>query len=258
MKKALSICLFLSIAAGCLLTGCGETGSNENSEQTTAATTTTEAETSEAVTEAEEETETTEAETTETAGEEATTEAKAAADSSNSDALWADFDHMTFSVNGKTYTLGKTTLQEMIDDGVPFEEDNLANAGNNVNPNYESESFNIELGEYAFAQIRTLNDTSENKPASECYIKSIYMPVDLDEPQDILQFNFPFTMTKEDLLANSGEPEDPDDIYVYEDEDYKKETFTYRKESEKYYGDSTYDFEFTNGALRYVTISYTP
>lgn len=264
MKKALSICLFLSITAGCLLTGCGETESNESSEQTTVATTTTEAETSEAVTEAEtteaEATEATEAETTDTAGEEATTEAKAATDSSNSDTLWVDFDHMEFSVNGKTYTLGKTTLQEMIDDGVPFEENDLANARNNVNPNYESESFNIELGEYAFAQITTLNDTSENKPASECYIESIYMPVDLEQPQDILQFNFPFTMTKEDLLANSGEPEDPDDIYVYEDEEknYKSESFKYRKESEKYYGDSTYHFEFVNDALRYVTISYTP
>ena len=208
-------------------------------------------------TEVEAETETTAAEETE---EEVTTEVKDAAASNNSDALWADFDHMTFTVNGKTYTLGETTLQEMIDDGVPFEEDDLANAGNNVNPNYESSSFNITLGEYAFAQVKVLNDTSENKPANECYIDEIYMPVDLDQPQDILQFNFPFTMTKEDLLANSGEPEDPDDIYVYEDEDsdYKSESFTYRKKSEKYYGDNKYHFEFTNGALRYVTISYTP
>ena len=84
-----------------------------------------------------------------------TTTAKASVDSS-SDGLWADFDRMTFSVSGKTYTLGETTLQEMIDDGVPFEEDDLANAGNNVNPNYESSSFNITLGEYAFAQVRVL------------------------------------------------------------------------------------------------------
>lgn len=263
MKKAFSICLFLSIAAGCLLTGCGEQKEAGSSDKAVA---TTEAETTEAATEAETtetETETTEAVTdaeTETEAAETTTTKKAAADSSSSDGLWADFDRMTFSVNGKTYTLGETTLQEMIDDGVPFEEDDLANAGNNVNPNYESSSFNIKLGEYAFAQVKVLNDTSENKPANACYIDEIYMPVDLDEPQDILQFNFPFTMTKEDLLENSGEPEDPDDISVYEseDSDYKSESFTYRKESEKYYGDNTYHFEFTNGELRYVTISYTP
>lgn len=243
MKKVFSICLFLSLATGCLLTGCGASETQNSSVETTATT-----ETTEAVTKTEEET---------TAAE--TTTVKVSVDSS-SDGLWADFDCMTFSVNGKTYTLGETTLQEMIDDGVPFEEDDLANAGNNVNPNYESSSFDITLGEYAFAQVRALNDTSENKPANECYIDSIYMPVDLEQPQDILQFNFPFTMTKEDLLANSGEPEDPDDIYVYESEDgsYKSESFTYRKKSEKYYGDSTYDFEFANGALRYVTISYTP
>lgn len=262
IKKVLSICLFLSLATGCLFTGCGASETPDSPVETTA---TTEAETTEAVTETEAETEQTDVETeVETTAEEATeaaetTTAKASVDSS-SDGLWADFDRMTFSVNGKTYTLGETTLQEMIDDGVPFEEDDLANAGNNVNPNYESSSFNITLGEYAFAQVRVLNDTSENKPANECYIDSIYMPVDLEQPQDILQFNFPFTMTKEDLLANSGEPEDPDNIYVYESEDgsYKSESFTYRKESEKYYGDSTYHFEFANGALRYVTISYTP
>ena len=33
-----------------------------------------------------------------------------------------DFDDMHFFVNGKKYTLGKVTLQEMIDDGVPSDE----------------------------------------------------------------------------------------------------------------------------------------
>ena len=158
IKKVLSICLFLSLATGCLFTGCGASETPDSPVETTA---TTEAETTEAVTETEAETEQTDVETeVETTAEEATeaaetTTAKASVDSS-SDGLWADFDRMTFSVSGKTYTLGETTLQEMIDDGVPFEEDDLANAGNNVNPNYESSSFNITLGEYAFAQVRVL------------------------------------------------------------------------------------------------------
>ena len=59
---------------------------------------------------------------------------------------WIDLDNMQFSVNGKVYTLGKTTLQEMIDDGVPFDENDINNAGNNVNPNYTSDSFEIVLG----------------------------------------------------------------------------------------------------------------
>ena len=133
MKKALSICLFLSLMAGCLLTGCDRTSIANSSSvaETTAATTTTEAVT-EAETTAEEseteETETTaeesETEETETTAEESadaedaeTTTAAKEKDTSKDGNLWADFDNMSFKINGKTYTLGKTTLQELIDDG---------------------------------------------------------------------------------------------------------------------------------------------
>ena len=266
MKKALSICLFLSLMAGCLLTGCDRTSTANSSSvaETTAATTATEAVTEAETTAEESEDEETEAETETTAEESAdaedaeTTTAAKEKDTSKDGNLWADFDNMSFKINGKTYTLGKTTLQEMIDDGVPFDENDLANAGNNINPRYESSSFEIKLGERSFAQVRVLNDSSDNKKASECFIDNVYMPI-YDEPQDILEFNFPLTMTQEELLANSGEP-DPDNIYTYQsdDSDYHSESYTYEKEAEKYYGNSSYKFEFANDVLAYVTISYTP
>ena len=43
---------------------------------------------------------------------------------------YVNMEQRSFAINGKVYTLGQTTLQEMIDDGVPFDEDDIANANN--------------------------------------------------------------------------------------------------------------------------------
>lgn len=167
--------------------------------------------------------------------------------------VYADLDNRSFAINGKVYTLGVTTLQEMIDDGVPFDADDIANASNNLNGNSSSAGFKIVLGEYYNAQVYVGNFTSDNKSAAECPICEIYLPVDLEESNDILQFAFPLTLTEEELVANSGEPTDKDE-YTSDDGDYQSNTYEYKIDSEQYYGDSGYRFEFTNGELKYVYI----
>lgn len=267
MRKAIYIGLILSIAAGCMFTGCGDMKPGKGKAETPETSVATEAETeeeTEAETEEETEEETeaeTEEETEEETEAETTEEATEAKEPIVSDTLWADFDNMVFSVNGKEYKLGETTLQEMIDDGVPFDEDDLANAGNNINANYETPSFQIVLGEYYSASVYAMNDTDENKPANECILSTISLYIEQDEPQDILSFNFPLNITKEDLLANCGEPEDPEnDIYTYdsEDGDYHVDRYTYKKDSERYFGYSKYEFEFVNGEFDKIYISYLP
>lgn len=250
----LAFCMALPLAA------CGSSDTSSTEAATTAAVT--EAETTEAVTEAEvttEAEETTEAEvTTEEATTEAVTETAAENGSETAEATgsYVNFDDMCFYVNGVKYTLGVSTLQDMIDDGVPFDEDDLANAGNNVNSNYQSSGFKIELGEYWTAQVYVLNDSDSGKAASECYINEVYLPVHTDETQDILTFDFPTDITMEELTANAGEP---DDSSHYDgDNGYYSDTYEYIKESETYYSDSEYTFEFTKGELTYITITYIP
>ena len=172
------------------------------------------------------------------------------------DGAYVDFDDMCFYVNGKKYVLGVNTLQDMIDDGVPFDEGDIANAGNNLNPNYQSQGFAIELADYLSAQVYTLNDTSDNMVTSECYINEIYFPLNPDIEQNILGFNFPLNMTMEDLVAQAGEPDDTD--HYDGDNGYYKDTLKYERESEKYYSSSHYSFEFINGELRYIYITYMP
>lgn len=177
------------------------------------------------------------------------TEAPAPVDGLSS--TYADLDNRSFAINGKVYTLGVTTLQDMIDDGVPFDEDDIANVNNNLNGNSSSQGFKIVLGDYYNAQVYAGNFTEDNKTIAECPICEIYLPVDLEESNDILQFAFPLNITEDDLIANSGEPTDKSE---YSDGDYQSNTYEYKKDSEQYYGDSGYQFEFVNGELRYVYI----
>lgn len=167
---------------------------------------------------------------------------------------WVNLDNRSFAVNGTVYTLGVSTLQDMIDGGVPFDEEDIANANNNLNSNTESQNFSIVLGEYYNAQVAVINTTEENKTMAECPISSIYLLVDLEESNDILTFAFPLTMTEDDLLAQAGEPTSQDSYSS--GSDYTMNTYEYKVESENYYRETGYKFEFTNGVLSYVTINW--
>lgn len=171
---------------------------------------------------------------------------------------YIDFDEMRFYLNGKKYVLGVNTLQDMIDDGVPFDENDLANAGNNLNPNYQSQGFVIELADYYNAQVYTMNDSEDNKTIAECTLCEIYLPVRNDLEQNILSFDFPLDITMDELIATCGEPDENTHWVSEDDETYYTDTIVYKRDSEKYLGHSDYRFEFTKGELKYVYINYVP
>ena len=167
-----------------------------------------------------------------------------------------NFDDMCFYINGTKFTLGVTTLQDMIDAGVPFKAADLENAENNVKANYQ-EQFSIELGEYWSAIVYVLNDTEEGKKASTCYINEVYFPNKTDRTQDVLRFDFPFTITLDELLANVGR--EPDENRHYDGENgYYTDTVSYTKSSTKYFNKNRYRFEFAKGVLSYFTMTYMP
>ncbi len=175
------------------------------------------------------------------------------------DGSFINFDDMHFFVNGKKYILGTDTLQTMIDDGVPFKSSNLANADNNLGPNYESQHFSIELDDGGSIFISTMNDTSENKKASECYLCEVSLYLRKNSQQDIISFDFPTDITMEELISACGEPtenmhwEDDKDPTNYSD------TIEYSKASENYYGKKHYKFHFNSeGILNEIHIKYIP
>ena len=169
--------------------------------------------------------------------------------------IYADLDNRSFSVNGKVYTVGVSTLQDMIDDGVVFDEGDIANASNNLSPNYQSQGFAINLDDYYSVQIYTSNFTEENQTVASCPITQVYLPVNLDKNNEILVFAFPLTITEEELRENSGEPTEYSE-YISDDGNYINHTLEYTRESDVYFGDSGYKFDFTNGVLKYLDISF--
>jgi hypothetical protein len=167
---------------------------------------------------------------------------------------------MNFYVNGKKYTLGKTTLQDLIDDGVPFKDGELDDAKNNLKSKYQSAPIKLKIADGWNVSVYVFNDTDAGKPMNECYVNEIYVSAlsSSKESQNVLTFDFPFeTLTVEDLKANSGEPTEK----PYHNEDDPKfvaDYLEYTKQSTKFMNRNRYKFEFYNSKLSTFYMTYIP
>lgn len=278
MKKKL---IAIALVAMMGLTACGKTESSSKSkkdrsekttsEEVTTEEETTEEETTEEVTTEEETTEPeTEEETTEPESEEATE--KKSSSSKPADGIgekYADLDNRSFEYDGKVYTVGVSTFQDLIDGGVPFKEDDLSNADNNVNKNHSAGWYTVDISHYSHLQFEFSNFTDSNIKERECVLSyarwyTIYTPLsnfdedrnkdiieDLEKAEDVVSFAFPITLKKDELLANSPDPTEQNDEW---------NKVEYKIDSTVFYGDSGYEFQFEkdNDQLRDVYITWLP
>ena len=180
---------------------------------------------------------------------------------------YVDFDNRAFVYNGTKFTLGESTLKELIDAGIPFGQNDINNSGNNVNKNYETDTYTADINDYVTMQFKFANFTDGEQKAEDCvlsYVRFIHHFVpqpdyDADMNKEIseamldaagqVSFSFPTTITRDELLANSSENAEEDGKNV-----------KYMIESEVYMGDSGYEFEFNDvtGQLKEVRISWLP
>ena len=181
---------------------------------------------------------------------------------------YADLEKRCFAYKGQIFTLGESTLQDLIDGGIPFDEDELKNIGNNVNSNYETGRYSVEINDYVWLQFSFLNMTDDSISEAECLLCSvrwytIYVPqpdyedsmneeitAQIADAQEEVCFSFPFTLTKEQLLENNGNATEIDEY----------NNVRYYADSEIYMGKSGYSFEFnkTTDQLEAVSISWLP
>ena len=182
----------------------------------------------------------------------------AAEGSASASAKYVDFDDMSFWINGRKFTLGVSTLQDMIDAGVAFREEDLEDANNNLRKNLQSESFYFSISAHAYATVKVMNDTDKGKRLADCVLSRIYVTFSdhHEEKKDsALSFAFPLDMTKEQLEENAGEPNDKN---RYEGSRYVSDTYEYKKTGKRYYGYNKYCFIFYDDVLDYFYIEYLP
>lgn len=181
---------------------------------------------------------------------------------------YADLDNRAFAYDGKVYKMGEATLQDLIDAGLPFSESELKNADNNVNANYETTRYTVELTDLStmqFVFVNTSKDSCKERDAVLQTVRwySLYIPHDdyeaslnesivksINETAEKLSFSFPLNLDKNELIKNSGEPTKQDEYG----------NVSYTKDSEVYYGSSGYNFSFDKDTnqLKDVSISWLP
>lgn len=184
---------------------------------------------------------------------------------------YVDFDNRAFTYNGTIYRLGESTLKDMVDGGIPFEESDLNNKGNNVNKNRGTGKYNVEINDTVNLQCTFINTTKESQKEEDCLLYSVrlyylYVPrpdytserneklaEDILDSSKVVGFAFPATLTKEQLLENSSEGAEVDEsgfsTYV-----------EYKVKAELYYGSSGYSFRFNHDTnqMEQVTIDWLP
>ena len=180
---------------------------------------------------------------------------------------YVDFDNMSFAYHGKLYTLGKSTLQDLIDDGTAdFNEltkshfDDMVEPGEKASwtfiPYIEGMQF-IEVG----LAVYVYNPTDKSMPARDCVLCKVGMDIgayphldrdhsdfkdiftdeeenkqfedDLDRLADEVRFSFPYTLQEDELTESFPEYEREFGLGYNEILYMENEDFGYRFEFDK-------------------------
>ncbi|SMC78631.1 hypothetical protein SAMN06296952_2754 [Oscillospiraceae bacterium] len=241
-KKIISVLLAASMMFG--LAACGSDSSSGNDADNERVTTEAETEDSEETT----------SETT-TESEEPTESTLREPEGPVESEFFTDFENMSFTYNGNTYTLGVSTLQDLIDDGVELSGLDAASDIVDSQSTYYA-GFSIELIPYRSATMTVANYTDEELPASDCVITSLSVESIREIPEGTIEFNFPDLFTAEDLVNSAGEPDNLNEFEISDGTPFA--IYTYEQSSEIYYGYRRYEYTFENGVIDDISMSYIP
>lgn len=180
---------------------------------------------------------------------------------------YVDFDNMSFAYHGKLYTLGKSTLQDLIDDGTAdFNELAKSHFDDMVEPGERKpEYFHPYVEQMQFVgtglHVAVYNPTDKSIPARDCVLcrvvidivaypgqdrdhgdcKDIFTDEEenkqfedyLDRLADEVRFSFPYTLQEDELTESFPEYEREFELGTNVILYMKNEDFGYRFEFDK-------------------------
>lgn len=156
-------------------------------------------------------------------------------------------DNICFQIAGNTYTIGKNTLGEMIDNGCSVREDvGTIKAG-------ESAEYTVVLNDTWTISITVKNSKDADASAKDCIIVGINAPIYQTEADDLILFTFKKDMSVSDMISSLGGADEIKEDSS--DEDYKSMIYIYKVQNE----DINYElaFEFTGDELSNFEVNTT-
>lgn len=155
-----------------------------------------------------------------------------------------DLNSQWFEFNGETYFIGTTTLEELMEEGLRFRDDDMKSIHDMLEPGQMSESYRVVTEGQGVIQMHVTNSSKKEKETLKVPISEIYISINPDIPQDTIKFPFPMDLTLDKLLEEA--PEFSDRITKG---DRVKVMYNF---TDKPYG---YTFDFEGGTLKFVTIN---
>lgn len=166
--------------------------------------------------------------------------------------IYADYDNPSFEWDGKLYTLGQFTLQDLLDvgaiicdDGILYD-DSIELFISNPDEMLRSDwvlSFDIFLEEGIWFEVTVHNNTDEPKRAADCKVESLTISFKNDRTKT----SCPFSASWNDIIENSGTPTSISGDEMNGDIEYTR----YEDENTTY---SSYIFSFWEGELDGILI----
>ena len=145
---------------------------------------------------------------------------------------YADLDNRSFKYNGKLFTVGVSTMQDLIDAGATIEK---GSSSDDSEMNFDKEYKHKFRGQFPYGcleyrldgfgshvELYFINPDESPRKVRDCVLAKISVRLDnvlttgsLDGFSEKMEFAFDTSLTYDELVANSGEPTYEDHGYHY-------------------------------------------